>query len=315
MIRTVVSVGLPVEETMHIKKNRLQPDSLTGDEKRFCLVTGLHGDELEGQYICYSLIRKIMNNPENLKGIIDVYPCLNPLGMETITRRVPTFDIDMNRTFPGNIEGDMIEFSAAKLIEDMKSADFCVDIHASNIFIREIPQTRILNRDKDKLIKYAMLLNTEFIWVHNSQTVGEASLYHSLNGCGVPTLSVEMGAGMRITKEYGDEITDGIFCLLKELGIWNGEVITPKTPIISDDINHVTLIHAEEPGIFLPYVKHWHDIHKDEVVGEIVCSLTGEIRSRILAPCDGVIFTLREYPVVYAGSLIARILENKELCN
>ena len=29
----------------------------------------------------------------------------------------------------------------------------------------------------------------------------------------------------------------------------------------------------------------------------------------VLAVCDGMIFTLREYPVVYGGSLLARILQ------
>ena len=47
MIKNVASVGLPVTETMHIRKNRLEPEKLTGKEKRICIVTGIHGDELE----------------------------------------------------------------------------------------------------------------------------------------------------------------------------------------------------------------------------------------------------------------------------
>ena len=47
MVETVVSVGLPVDEKMYIKKNRIKPDTLTGKEKRICFVTGTHGDELE----------------------------------------------------------------------------------------------------------------------------------------------------------------------------------------------------------------------------------------------------------------------------
>ena len=44
MVKTVVSVGLPVTETMHIKKNRLEPEKRNGAEKRICIVTGIHGD-------------------------------------------------------------------------------------------------------------------------------------------------------------------------------------------------------------------------------------------------------------------------------
>ena len=52
MIETVVSVGYPVDETLRIKKNRLIPEAgLSGGEKRISIVTGTHGDELEGQYV------------------------------------------------------------------------------------------------------------------------------------------------------------------------------------------------------------------------------------------------------------------------
>ena len=40
MIKTVVSVGLPVDENMIIRKNTLIPEEIKGDEKRICIVTG-----------------------------------------------------------------------------------------------------------------------------------------------------------------------------------------------------------------------------------------------------------------------------------
>ena len=59
MIQTVASVRLPVDETLRIKKNRLIPEGgVTGKEKRISIVTGIHGDELEGQYVCFELDRK-----------------------------------------------------------------------------------------------------------------------------------------------------------------------------------------------------------------------------------------------------------------
>lgn len=49
MIDTVVSVKLPIGEMLRIKRNRLMPDVVTGEEKRICLVSGIYGDELGGQ--------------------------------------------------------------------------------------------------------------------------------------------------------------------------------------------------------------------------------------------------------------------------
>lgn len=309
MIKKVVSIDLPVLENMCIQKNTLEPLQKTGHEKRVCIVTGIHGDELEGQYICYELIRRISANINNLCGIIDIYPCLNPLGLDSITRGVPTFDLDMNRCFPGKLDGDMAEYAAAKIVDDILGADFCLDLHSSNIFLREIPQVRMIEENAEKLLPYAKLLNLDFVWVHASATVQNATLAHALNSNGVPTIAVEMGAGMRITKQYGEQITEGIFCLLKEIGMWKGEVITPKTPIISSEGNQeVTLVHADASGIFLPAVEHWKGIKQGDVIGDIVNTLTGSIEQHIIAPCDGMVFTLREYPVVNSGSLIVRIL-------
>lgn len=302
----VVSMGLPVGETLNIEKITLRPEQEIENMKRFSIVTGVHGDELEGQYVVYELMRKIRDNISCLKGQIDIYPAVNPLGLEAITRGIPTFDLDMNRCFPGNSEGDMVEHIAAELVGDIMGADLCLDIHSSNIFIREIPQVRLSEKDMT-LIPYAKLLNVDFVWVHESQTVVEASLPYSLNRLGVPTLAVEMGVGMRITQEYGNQLVDGIFCVMKEMGIWEGDTIVPTSPIVSTD-GDVEYIHAEASGVFLPKVLHKHHVRQGEIVGNIIQPYTGKIEQTIVAPCDGTVFSLREYPVVYEGSLIARIL-------
>ena len=98
MIETVVSVGYPVDETLNIRKNRLTPvKGLSGGEKRISIVTGTHGDELEGQYVCYALQQRIREHPECLAGIVDVYPALNPLGIDSITRVRPGHEPDLPR--------------------------------------------------------------------------------------------------------------------------------------------------------------------------------------------------------------------------
>ena len=308
MIETVASVGLPIDEKLMIQKNRLVPaKGLSGNEKRISIVTGTHGDELEGQYVCYELQRRIKENIECLTGIVDVYPAINPLGIDSITRGIPGFDLDMNRIFPGLENGSMPEYIASKIIDDLSGSAAVVDIHASNIFLEEIPQVRINELSRDTLVPLAKHLNVDYIWVHSSATVLESTLAYSLNVIGTPTLVVEMGVGMRITKKYGDQLTDGILALMKELGIWNGEVITPKEPIISED-GEVSFINAGKSGVFVPCVGHWKNVKKDGHIGDILNPLTGEINERILAPTDGIVFTLREYPIVNEGSLIARIL-------
>ena len=193
MVETVVSMGLPVDERLEIKKNRLMPEETSDNMKRIGIVTGTHGDELEGQFVCYELNQRIQKHPEYLHGIVDIYPAFNPLGIDSITRGIPMFDLDMNRIFPGSEEGPMMETMVSRLMSDLKGADMCIDIHASNIYLEEMPQVRINEETADQLVPYARLLNVDFVWIHAAATVLESTLAYSLNMIDVPTLVVRDG--------------------------------------------------------------------------------------------------------------------------
>lgn len=311
MIETVVSVGLPVDENLVVKKNRLQPETLSGQERRICIVTGIHGDELEGQYVCYELIRRIEAEKEKLKGIVDIYPAINPLGIDSITRGIPMFDLDMNRIFPGTEEGPMMETLVKRLMDDFEDADMCVDIHASNIFLMELPQVRVNEETENLLVPYAKKLNVDFVWVHSAATVLESTLAYSLNKIGVPTLVVEMGVGMRITKTYGYQLVEGILNVMKEMGIWEGPVGEVREPIVSSD-RAVGYLNADMAGIFVPKIEIGDQVKKGDILGEILNPLSGNVEQVVEAPIDGMVFTRREYPVVYSGSLLGRILGGRE---
>lgn len=304
MIKTVTSAQMPVNEHFLIQKQVIRHGR---SKKRICIVSGTHGDELEGQYVCWDLIRRVNEKIENLDGILEVYPALNPLGVNSMTRGIPQFDLDMNRIFPGNENGTFAEYTAAKIIEDISGADVVIDIHASNIFLREIPQVRINEISQDVLLPLAKLVNTDFIWVHSNATVLEGTLAYSLNTTGTPCLVVEMGVGMRITEEYGQQLTDGILNLMCELGIWKGSAPAVREPVISKD-DKVSFLNADKSGVFLPTAKHSVMLKTGDEIGKILNPLTGEILETITSPVNGLLFTIREYPIVYEGSLIARIL-------
>lgn len=311
MIEEVVSIDLPVHERLVIRKNRLQPQNITGKEKRISIVTGIHGDELDGQYVCYEIIKRLMQQPEKLKGIVDVYPDVNPLGLDMGSRGIPMFDLDMNRVFPGGNNGAVAEYTAAGLIDNIIGSDFCLDIHSSNIFLKEMPQLRMTEENKDKLLPYARALNADFVWIYSSKTVLDATLAYSLNNMGVPTLVAEMGVGHRINNEYCMQLLDGVFNLMIQLGIWEGEPYEVRKPIISDE-GQVSFISAAGSGIFVSAVSAMGTIGMGTHIGDIIEPITGKVVQRIESPTDGIIFSLREHPVVYKGALIARVYSGRK---
>lgn len=312
-IETFFTIEMPYRERMEIRRTIFSG----GNGPRASVVAGIHGDELEGLYVCHLLAAWLeelqRTNPLALRGSVELYPAVNTLGMDTLTRGLPVFDTDLNRAFPGSPTGPLPDRLAAALMGALTGSSLVVDIHASNIYLREIPQVRINQEFDGQLVPLAGHMNLDLIWLHGAATVLETTLAHSLNSCDTPCLVVEMGVGMRITPDYCHQLVAGILAVWKELGVLAPDVPLPETshtPLIADDSN-VHYLNAQTSGMFVPATSHWTDVRRGELLGTIVSPFRGDILSEVRSPVDGILFTLREYPLVYEGSLMARVMARK----
>lgn len=306
----ILSLELPYRERL-----TLQRTAFTGGSgPRVAVVSGIHGDELEGLYVAHRLAAWLEDlarrRPEALRGRVELYPAVNPLGLDSLERSVPPQGIDLNRTFPGHPQGLIAQRVAAALMRELTGAALVVDVHASNVFLREIPQVRINTEFRDRLVPLSRRMNLDVVWVHGAITVLEATIAHSLNGAGTPCLVVEMGVGMRVTPEFTEQLVTGLLHSWRALGVLDEDVELPPlshTPFLADDGN-VHYLNAETSGMFVPGIRHWTGVQRGQLLGCIVSPHHGEVLSEVRSPVDGVLFTLREYPLVYEGSLMARIM-------
>lgn len=306
MKQTVFSAMLPVGETLVVQKNRICGANRNGP--RIAVVTGMYGDELEGQFVSFELARRLHQCMGDLRGVVDIYPALNPLGLSSHEHGVPQFDIDLERTFPGNPDGNLTEVLADAVINDIVGARACVVVHSSNAHVREITQARIDESRADELVRLAVLLNPRLVWVRESLPSLKSSLAFTLNQRGCPTVVVEMGAGLCIDENAGSWLVEGILRLLEHFHVWTGPIITLPYPRISRE-DSVAVLSASCPGLFLSRAELGERVSRDDVIGTIVDPMEGTIRSDVRAPCGGILFSLRTYPVAQPGSLLARILE------
>lgn len=308
MIQNVTSLEMPVDEEFRIVKNHMT----RGKGKRICIVTGTHGDELEGQFVCYLIAKMVSENKQKLNGTVDIYPALNPLGIDTMQRGVPAFDIDMNRIFPGNSRGSMIEKVAHDIYTDLSGADLVVDIHSSNIFLREVPQVRISEMTASTLVPYAKMMGIDFIWIHQAATVLESTLAHSLNSTGTPCIVAELAVGGRISHSMCQRLVDGIQNIMYNMGIWSEQPDPSKIgeSIVCEGADPVAFINAQTSGVFVTDIHNDMNVSKGQSIGQIISPLTGKVLSEVTSPCDGFLFTIRAYPIVYEGSLLGRIYKD-----
>ena len=124
-----------------------------------------------------------------------------------------------------------------------------------------------------------------------------------------PVFAQEMtGKGVAIVPEEGvfcapcDGVLESLFPTGHAYGISTADGV--------ELFVHIGLDTVKLDGKFFETAVNQGDtVKKGDHIGDVVDPLTSEVVEKVKAVCDGLIFTLREYPVVYGGSLLARILQ------
>ncbi len=302
-------LGPPIEILKHVFTAKF-------NKPRVSFVAGLHGDELEGLYICHKLLRYLknleVNHPEAIQGEINIYPAVNPQALENSMRLWPFFSIDINRTF-GCVQTDSLAVEASQtLLEDLKSSsDVVIDFHSSNLQLFELPQIRIIKDFEKKVLPFAKKCNVDLIWVHPNAEIFVSTLGFNLNKAKIPTLVIETGVCLRIHPEKGDQIFNGALNLLNEMGTLQILTEPIKEPYLVQP-HQVKMVQAHHSGLFIKQVEAGNFLEAGERIGKLIDPIEGRILKNIVAPCSGLLFTIREHPLAHKGSPLARIAELRE---
>ena len=287
--------------------------------QRVAVVTGLHGDELEGLYIVHRLLDFLETlkhqQPGAFLGEIHVYPAANPQAINHASRLWPGLGTDLNRVM-GETHSDLLPARWARhLVEDLKAqADLVVDLHASNLQLRELPQVRILDSFASRLLPLARHTNCDLAWVHPMADLFAATLGYTLNQAKIPALVIETGICQRVTPRFGDQVFAGLIHLLIRTGALDEGVALPgpvKTPV---EIlpSQVVLATAGHSGLFVEEVQLGEFVGAGQTLGRILDPTRGRVLEEVTAPASGLLFTLRAMPLVHAGALVARIALERE---
>ena len=313
-ITSVASITLAVDEALSVRRCRYAPQG--GGAGRVCLSTGIHGDELMGQLIVFGVAQRILVQPECLHGVVDIYPMLNPMGLDIGERMTPMGNhLDMNRGFPGAKDGTALEVLCHAIVEDMRDADLVLDIHSGTMGKTELFEVRLCAKHADGLMDAARALSPDLIWVLPDRTSYNATLTAALCDAGVPAMTLEVDEHRRKPQAAAERIVGAILCKLTELGIWTGEAapLPGKDAFIpcirtAEDVCRVS---CEYPGIYEPQDRAGEWVAQGETLGRVFDALTGEVRETIAAPADGLVFSQRSYSPVYPGTLIARLFTGR----
>lgn len=279
------------------KKNRLQH----GDSpKRVCIVTGTHGDELEGQYVCFRLNQIIRAQLERLNGTVEIYPALNPLGIDSITRGIPTFDLNMNRIFPGDPQGAMPE--------QIKGYTYGIQLASFYIPGDFVPHVRLMRTGYEDT-EGAKLFGMPYITLRQPLPFDTTLLNYNWQIWETKAYSLYGGMNDGVESPVTAEMIGTILRFAQRIGLTRKPVvgIPDFNPQVIDESSFCS-VRTPQAGIFYRLKGAGAKVQEGEPLARIIDPYEGSVRAEITSPTDGIIFFAHNKPLALANTLLFNIL-------
>lgn len=271
------------------------------------LTAGSHGDEVSGIVIIQEIFKKIKKIL--LNGKIYAIPLLNPIGFENSSRYVTLSEEDLNRSFPGEINGSLAERMAYKIFNAIIETrpNLVLDLH--NDWIRSIPFVLF---DYFEKVKYPeayekakdLSKKTGLLAVFDTEEI-KGSLSHELIQQGVPSLTLELGEPYVINEKSVELGTRSIMNILTYLGmIQPVEIFSyPMPETLKDKVIKYRYQHSSTSGIIRFLAKPGELVKKGQPVARIYNAF-GKLQETITALNDGIILGHADYSVAFPGASI-----------
>ena len=220
------------------------------------LVAGVHGDE--GPWGALALQRLLQRPAHTLKGRLRVVLAANPLALGADARNAPLDHLDLNRSFPGDMEGSHTEVLAATLSAELDDSALVVDLHGGGSWCVNAFAFRFKGSEA-----LAAELGAPFV-VDAPEKIGTLTQYAKAQGAQV--LAVEMGGRSRDEVRWQNRIADGLLRVLKQAGILELEETLEPDPK-SIPVGSTEVLRPNTGGLFVP-------ILREEAVGTVVAQGT-----------------------------------------
>ena len=262
-----------------------------------CLTAAIHGDELNG----IAIIRQIIDglDPEKLHGAVIGIPVVNLAGFHLHSRYIGDH-IDLNRSFPGDVEGSYPERVANGIFNDIiVHCDALVDLHTGSTLRENMVQLRadLTNEKVAQLSAGFGDLNV----MQNYATVG--TLRHAATEAGIPAIVMEIGGSLGVEYDKVCIGVEGLTSLMKSAGMVGEEGFVPAE-------QHVFLgggwIHAEVGGILVNRVELGVVVSEGQLLAEIIDPFSSEVQ-RVVAPFTCTVLGRAHSQQVESGFALFRV--------
>lgn len=298
---------------------KLPSTTITGSSKgpHLLITAGIHGDEFEGIFAIYHLLRQI--DVANLCGTLTLVPVANQSAVDRHSR-CGEDGKDLARTFPGDLEGSPTEQIAATLNDVIANADLYIDLHSGGRTMDVYPLCGYGLVDNpatlDTQRQMARAMGLPLVWGTSAALNGRSM--SAARDAGVPAIYAEYRGRGSCDPQGVQAYVDGCLAVMARFDMLGNAGKSRQHPhplIVEDprpDSGHMQVCNPSPfAGLFEPAVELGQFVHGGETLGMLIDPLSGR-EQQIVSAQTGPIIVLRSYPQVDEGDALAVILDNDD---
>jgi hypothetical protein len=283
--------------------------------KTLALVAGIHGCEYPPILALFRLKNNI--DPKNLSGTVILVHIANlPAFQKRMVYYNPSDWKNLNRVFPGSLDGTLSQRIAYVLTEDViKKCDYLIDLHCGDANEALIPYSYWMISGDKKMdditkdmclafgIKYIIIDETKTKDISDSKYCGNTAVL-----LGKPAITTESGY---LGKTDEESITRNVRGILSVMRLF--EMIEGSPDIAADPvwIDRYEVVYSKTDGLFFPQIKMGYYVLKGQKIGYVTDYL-GNTKEELEAPFSGIILYIINTPPTSQGEPLFEVGRVKE---
>jgi predicted deacylase len=312
--RALLRMTAPTREDFEIPYHEIGP---AGAPLRLALVSGLHGNELNGVFVLARLANFLQQiaagerEETEVLGRVRIVPAANVLGLNTRSRLWPFDGTDLNRMFPGCDAGETSQRIAHAVLEATAPAEWRIDIHSSNAEFEELPQVRLYDPSEEER-RVARWLGLPAVIERTVTPAASATLASAWKQRGGRSLVIQAGQAGSLQQEHCERLFRGLIDLLEALGVVLGlRLAEPENDVHFFGARQIFPLIAEHAGWFVSRLEVGQWLQAGDLVGYVYDGFEGRLRAELRCPVSGLLAGLRRQALLCEGDLVARVLTHQ----
>jgi uncharacterized protein len=282
------------------------------------IVSGLQGDHLNGMFLNSHLTQFLDSIVEGLDphytltGQVQTFPVVNANAVQSGSRLWPLDGMNMDLAFPGNPEGETAEAIASTIWQHTKDSFWGIILQSAPPHYEDAPHIQSYKPDGREKKMYRDL-QIETVRRKKESSTQKVNLFHQWQD--ISSVILSAGSPRTINLQQCETLFQSILNFMKAEGILKDHRNKKsdhktKTRIYQSD--EEIAVQTTTAGMFLKEVKVGNYLKQGQKIGEVRDIYSGKRLEEITAPENGLLITLRQYPIVYQKEPMAIILTAKK---